>query len=244
MNPRRVIPCLLLGEEGLVKTVRFKSPKYVGDPLNAVRIFNEKEADELILLDITATVRSKPPRFELIREVSGECFMPLAYGGGIRSLADMEKIFKCGVEKVVLNTIALEKPELVREAARRFGSQSIVVCVDYRRNFWNRSNARTRHGSRRVNMSELEAVRQLAAEGAGEIILQSVDRDGTRTGYDLERIREVSDSVGVPVVALGGAGSAEDLDRALKSGASAAAAGSLFVLHGKHRAVLISYPGR
>lgn len=238
----RVIPVLLLDERRLVKTVRFSAPRYIGDPINAVRIFNRKEVDELILLDISPAAAERGPQFDFIREIVSEAFMPVAYGGGVRTLAHMEKLFALGVEKISLNTAAEELPGLLAEAAKVFGRQSIVAAVDFRRRLLGRVAALTRRGTRELPRTPVEQARAAADVGAGEILLQSVDRDGTFSGYDLPMIQAVSSAVDVPVIACGGAGSITDMAAALVHGASAAAAGSLFVFHGKLRAVLISYP--
>lgn len=239
----RVIPCLLLKDNGLVKTVKFKDPKYVGDPINAVKIFNEKEVDELLFLDITASVRGGRPSFKMISEIAGECFMPLAYGGGIRSLEDIKELFSIGVEKVSINSYAAENPSFVRAAAKAFGAQSIVVSLDVKKNLFGGYEVRTHGGSRNTRMDPVTVARQMEEAGAGEIFLNSIDRDGTRQGYDIELIRKVTSSVNVPVIACGGAGKIEDFAEAVKrGGASAVSAGSFFVFYGKHRAVLITYP--
>jgi cyclase len=238
----RVIPVLLLGADGLVKTVRFGSPRYVGDPINAVRIFNEKEVDELILLDLEATPGGRPPRFDLIEEVAQECFMPLCYGGGVRSLEDMQTLVTRGVEKVAVTTAAVEDPALVTAAAERFGSSSVVVGIDVKRGWLRRPTVWTHGGRRNTGHDPVAWAVEMEKRGAGEILLNSVDRDGTMSGYDSALIKAVAEAVGVPVIACGGASTVEDLLGVLSLGASAAAAGSLFVFQGKHRAVLISYP--
>lgn len=239
----RVIPCLLLSNSGLVKTVQFARPRYVGDPINVIRIFNDKEVDELAVLDITATSTSREPQFEHIAEMAGECFMPMSYGGGITTLQQIERILKLGVEKVCLNTAAIARPELVTEAAQAFGSQSIVVSLDVRRTFFGRYRVYTHAGRTGTNWDPIALARHMESRGAGELLLTAVDCDGTMAGYDLELTRSVANAVSIPVVACGGAGSIQDLGSAIKQGnASAAAAGSMFVFHGKHRAVLISYP--
>ena len=244
MLAKRVIPCLLLDRGRLVKTVRFTDPKYVGDPINAVRIFNDKEVDELILLDIGATRRATAIDFDLIMELAGECFMPFAYGGGIASLTDIEKLFRLGVEKAVINTAAVETPGLVREAAVSFGSQSIVVSVDVKRNWRGKHIVRVRGGSRDAGIALFDHLAAMQDDGVGEFVINSIDRDGTREGYDIELLRDIAGAVDVPVIALGGAGSLRDLRAAADAtGTSALAAGSLFVLHGPNRAVLIQYPG-
>lgn len=243
MSRVRVIPCLLLKGSGLVKTVKFRKPRYVGDPINAVRIFNDKEVDELIFLDITATVEDRPPPLKKITEIAGECFMPLCYGGGVKSLEDMQAIFSAGVEKIALNTAAIENPDLLASAAARFGSQSLVAAIDVRKTLLGKHQVWTRSGTRNTGRDPVQMARELESRGAGEILLNSIDRDGTRSGYDLDLVERVASSVKVPVVALGGAGGVDDLARAVKqAGASAVAAGSLFVFHGKHRAVLINVP--
>lgn len=239
----RVIPCLLLKGLGLVKTIKFRDPTYVGDPINAVRIFNDKEVDELIFLDIDATVAGRAPNYDLIARIASECFMPLGYGGGIRSTDDIKRILGIGVEKVVLNSAAVHNPELVKAASDLFGSQSIVVSVDVKKTLLSGYGVYI-HGGR-VN-AKLDPVRhavKMAAMGAGEIFLNSIDRDGTMKGYDVGLIREVAGNVSVPVIACGGAGKVGDFaDAVSKGGASAVSAGSIFVFHGKNRAVLINYP--
>lgn len=243
MVPVRVMPCLLLKGQGLVKTVRFKDPTYVGDPRNAVRIFNEKEVDELVILDILATPEGRRPRFDLIEEIVSEAFMPVAYGGGIRDIEDAARVLALGVEKVVLCTRAVEAPSFLREAAERFGSQSVVACLDVKKRLLGGYEVYTRGGRKGSGRDPVAAARLMEEMGAGEIVIQSVDRDGTQSGYDLELVRQVAGAVNIPVVAAGGAGKVEDFRRAVReAGASAVAAGSLFVFKGKHRAVLITYP--
>ena len=243
MIPVRVIPCLLLKNRGLVKTVKFADPKYVGDPINAVKIFNDKQADELIFVDIGATPRQSDPPFELLSEISSECFMPFAYAGGVRTMAHFTKLFALGVEKVCVNTQAARTPGLLTEAAREFGSQSVVGAIDAKRRIFGGYEARINGGREGTGVSPAEMACRFEDAGAGEIFLNDIARDGTMTGYDTTLIKEVTSAVSVPVVACGGAGSAADLSRAIhEGGASAAAAGSLFVFMGKHRAVLINYP--
>lgn len=238
----RIIPCLLLRGNGLFKTVQFKNEKYIGDIINAVRIFNEKEVDELIILDITATVENKSPRLELIKDIASECFMPLCYGGGIKSLSEIEQIFKAGVEKVSLNTSAVQNSKLITEASEVFGSQSIVASIDVKKNIFGKYQIYSHSGSKPYQVQLIEYVRQLERLGAGEILLNLIDRDGTRKGYDLDLIKSISQAVDIPLIACGGAGDITDFKKAFDAGASAAAAGSFFVLHGKHLAVLITYP--
>lgn len=233
-----MIPCLLLRDGGLWKTVRFGEERYVGDPINTARLFNDKEVDELVLLDITATVEGRRPSLSAIREVAGECFAPLCYGGGVRSLEDMHDIYSVGVEKVALNAAAVEQPELVAQAAARFGSQSVVVAIDVRA-----GEVVTHRGTRSTGLDPVEHARGATERGAGEILLTSVGREGTGAGLDTDLVERVAGAVGVPVVAHGGAGSVEHLGEAARAGASAVAAGSLFVFVGPYRAVLVTYPG-
>lgn len=247
----RVIPCLLLQGDGLVKTIQFKDPKYVGDPINAVRIFNKKEVDELIFLDIVASrkrqlfgPKATGPRTELIAKISDECFMPLSYGGGIKTVEQARDILGTGVEKISVNTQAVDDPSFVRKAADIFGSQSIVVAIDARRRPDGQYEVYTNGGARPRGIDPVSHARRAEELGAGEIFINSIDRDGTMEGYDLALIRAVSAAVKVPVIACGGAGRIEDFAPAVKAGASAVAAGSFFVFHGKRRAVLINYPAR
>jgi cyclase len=227
---------MTLDGESMVKTLRFDNAKYLGDPRNALRIFNTKQVDELVILDITATRQGRAPDLELVRELAGECFMPLAYGGGVSTVDQVEDLFRVGVEKVVVNTALTTEPELVAKATAEFGSQSIVASIDVRR--------------RRRNKVEVVGVgpdpvawaRRQAEQGAGELLLTAVERDGTAEGYDLDLVADVAGSVPVPVVACGGAGSLDDLGAVLRAGAAGAAAGRMFVTHGKHRASLVSYP--
>jgi len=245
MLKTRVIPCLLLRNNGLVKTVKFKDPKYVGDPINAVKIFNDKEVDELVFLDITATNENRGPAFKVISEIASECFMPLGYGGGIRTMDDIQRIFALGVEKVIINSSAHSNPSLVSAAAASFGSQSIVVSMDVKKNFFGKYTVHTCSGTKSTSTGPVEYARKMVELGAGELIVNSIDRDGTMGGMDTNLIAMVTAAVNIPVVACGGAGTIEHLHEAVsRGGASAVAAGSMFVFQGKHRAVLISYPER
>lgn len=239
----RVIPCLLLRGHGLVKTKRFKDAVYVGDPVNAVRIFSEKEVDELVLLDIDASREGREPNYELIAEIAGECFMPVAYGGGVRRLEQVRKLIRSGVEKVVVNSAAYASTEVIRAAADVFGSQAVVGAVDVKKPLFGGWKPMAKSGALDAGVALDAHVQALVKAGAGELFINSIDRDGTMGGFDLELIRCVSGAVDVPVIACGGAGSVEHLREAVQQGgASAVAAGSLFVFHGKHRAVLINYP--
>lgn len=241
----RVIPCLLLHSGGLVKTTRFKDPTYVGDPTNAIKIFNDKAVDELVFLDITASREGRGPSLEAIREFADECFMPVAYGGGIRTVDDARAVLALGVEKIVINTMALRRPQLVSELAAEFGSQAVVVSIDARKKLLGGYEVYANSGKERSGLQPTEHAKRMTELGAGELLITSIDRDGTQTGYDITLVRNVADAVAVPVIACGGAGTLDHLIRAVNEGhASAVAAGSMFVFHGRHRAVLISYPTR
>lgn len=242
MYRARVIPCLLLRGAGLVKTKRFADAVYVGDPVNAVRIFSEKEVDELVLLDIDASKDGREPNYELIAEVAGECFMPVAYGGGIRTLEQVRRVIRCGIEKVVINSAAYESTEVITQAAQVFGSQAVVGGVDVKKVLLGGYKPLAKSATVDPKIKLHEHLQRLVAAGAGEILLNSVDRDGMMAGYDVDLIEQVSAEVTVPVVACGGAGTVDHLKAGVAAGASAVSAGSMFVFHGKHRAVLISYP--
>jgi cyclase len=235
----RVIPVLLLQDEGLVKTVRFKNPKYIGDPLNTVRIFNEKEVDELILLNISSGLIP----WELLKEIAAECFMPLAYGGGIRTIEDIRRLLKSGIEKVIISSQLYHTLDFVSEAIKEFGSSTVVASLDVKKNLLGNYELYSNGGKVNTRKHPVQFARELERIGVGEIMLHAIDREGTMTGYDLKLISEVAAVVNIPVIASGGAATIADLDRAVnQAGASAVAAGSMFVFHGKHKAVLISYP--
>jgi cyclase len=238
----RLIPALLLRNGGLVKTVGFKNPTYVGDPINAVRIFNEKEVDEVVFLDIAATKTGKGPNFDLLADIASEAFMPFGYGGGVTSLDQVKRLLALGIEKIILNTVVAENPTFVEAAMRVAGSSSVVVSIDVRRTFLGKNAVYVRGGVQPTGKDPVQYAKEIERLGAGEVLLQSVDRDGTQMGYDLALVRAVSESVAIPVVAIGGAGSLQHFREAVQAGASAATAGSYFLFHGKHRAVLISYP--
>jgi imidazole glycerol-phosphate synthase subunit HisF len=238
----RIIPTLLIDGLGLVKTVRFRDRKYLGDPVNTVRIFNEKGADELILLDINATAQHADPQFDLLEEIASESFMPLGYGGGIKSVEQIRRILSIGYEKVVLNTNAYTSPTLVSEAAAAFGRQAVVVSVDVRRPRIGSPEVRIAGASQKVSSDPAAYCAEMEARGAGELFVTSIDRDGGQKGFDLDLITQVSKATRVPVVASGGAGQLSDFRAAIDAGASACAAGSMFVFNGRHRAVLITYP--
>jgi cyclase len=239
----RVIPALLLKGQGLVKTVKFKEPKYLGDPINIVRIFNDKEVDELVLLDITATPEKRGPQFDLLKNIASEAFIPLAYGGGIRSMDDVKKLLSIGIEKLIMNTSAVETPSLVREVADHAGSQAAVVSMDVKKGLLGKYEVLAHCGQKKTGLDPVKHAVEMERMGVGEILINSIDRDGTMQGYDLELVRKVADAVSVPVVACGGAGNLSHVSEVIKQGhASAAAAGSIFVFQGPLRGVLISYP--
>jgi imidazole glycerol-phosphate synthase subunit HisF len=238
----RVIPCLQVAGGELVKTRRFKDPVYLGDPINAVKIFNDLECDELIVVDVRATADEREPDYALIEEFASEAFMPLAYGGGIKSVEQVRRILSIGIEKIVISTAATDG-KLISAAAAIFGSQSIVVSVDVRKTLFGRREVWTRSATRSTGIDPLAYAMQMEGYGAGELFVQAVDLEGARTGYDLTLMKEISGAVKIPVIACGGAGTLEDIRLLLQSSSIAAAsAGTMFVLHGKHKAPLISYP--
>jgi cyclase len=242
MYQARVIPCLLVSGNGLVKTKKYKDAVYLGDPVNAVRIFSEKEADEIVILDIDASREGREPNYELIAEMAGEAFMPVAYGGGVRSLEQIRRLIRSGVEKVVINTLATESTDTIRAAVEVFGSQAIVGAVDVRRKFFGGYAVVAKSATVETRLNLPQHIESLVQAGIGELFINDVERDGTMAGYDLALVRSVAQAP-VPVVVCGGAGTLEHLRQAVhEGGASAVAAGSMFVFHGKHRAVLINYP--
>jgi len=242
MLKNRVIPSLLLKNGGLVKTTKFKDPKYVGDPINAIKIFNEKQVDELMVLDITASKEGREPNYSLIEQFAGECFMPLAYGGGIRTVEQAKRLFASGVEKICLQTAALENPGLVTELADRFGSQSVMVSLDIKKNWLGNPQVFSASREKTLSTNWLDLLHQLIKAGAGEVLLNAVDKDGTLAGPDLDLIQKASKAIEVPLIAVGGISSLDDIKAAVNVGASGVAAGAFFVYYGPHRAVLITYP--
>lgn len=238
----RVIPVLLLENGDLVKTVKFKKRIYVGDPINAVRIFNEEEADELCLLDISE--QNKEINYDLLEDIASEAFMPLSYGGRVRTIESVKKLFRIGFEKIIFNTALIEKPDLIKEAVDYAGSQSIVASVDIKRNITGKTRCYTNCGKKSIQMEIVSYLHHIESLGVGEILINSINNDGMMTGYDLETISDVCHNTKLPVICCGGAGSLKDMARAVKdSGAHAAAAGSMFVFYGPRKAVLINYPG-
>jgi len=242
----RITPCLLVKNGGLVKTINFGKPKYVGDPINAVKIFNEKEVDEIIVVDIDASVYQKEPDYVLIKNLAAECRMPLCYGGGVKTVEQIEEIISLGVEKVAISSAAISNPDLIAKAAAVVGSQSIVVVMDVKK-------VKSRelyelfvyNGRQSTGLGPLEFAKTAERLGAGELLINSIDCDGLMAGYDLQLARKVRDTTNLPMTVLGGAGSLEDIAALVESfGTIGAAAGSLFVFKGKFRAVLINYPSR
>ena len=241
----RVIPVLLLKDKGLVKTVKFAAPRYIGDPINSVRIFNEKEVDELVFLDVAATPGRRGPDMEILEDIAGEAFMPMACGGGITRLDEIRRIMSMGFEKVILGTVTYDNPDLVREAVAVYGAQAVVACIDVKKRLFGAHDLYTHSGTRRRDTALRDHLRRLVGLGVGEILVNSIDRDGTESGYDLAVVKAVAKEVSMPVIACGGAGSLDDFALAVREGGAAAvAAGSLFVYKGRRRAVLINYPER
>ena len=241
----RVIPCLLVNNGRLVKTVKFKNPSYIGDPVNAIKIYNEKEVDELILLDITATVEKRSPPFQLLSEVVDELFMPLTYGGGISSIEHIKKLLAMGIEKVSINSHAVENPSFIRQASELFGSQSIVVSMDVKKTLLGKYHLYTHGGKKNTGIDPVAFAQQMEKAGAGEILLYAMDRDGTMEGYDINLIRKVTDEISIPVISCGGAGNTSDFAKAVEDGGSSAvAAGSMVVYQNKNLGVLINFPTR
>ena len=241
----RIIPCLLVRDHGLVKTVNFRDSRYVGDPINAVRIFNEKEVDELMVLDIDATRLNREPDYEMISHLAAECRMPLCYGGGVKRSDQVQKIIQLGVEKVSISSAAVENPLLLTEAARVVGAQSLVVVLDVKKSRSGRGHeVWIRNGSVNTERNPAEMAKEMEGLGAGEIVINSIDDDGLMKGYDLTLVQQVLGSITIPLTVLGGAGTLEDMKGLIRQyGAIGLAAGSMFIFKGAYRAVLINYPG-
>ena len=240
----RIIPCLLVKNKGLIKTVHFKGGKYLGDPINAVRIFNEKEVDELMVLDIDASAERAEPDFKMIENLAAECRMPFCYGGGVKTAGQVQRIISLGVEKVAISSAAIETPELISRVAGEMGSQSVVAVMDIRKKMLGGNyEVRTHNGKKSTGKCPIAFARELEERGAGEIVINSIDNDGMMNGYDLALVDEIRRTVTVPITVLGGAGSLEDVGKLIRRyGIIGAAAGSLFVFKGSYRAVLINYP--
>jgi cyclase len=242
MLKNRIIPALLLDQNNLVKTTNFKNPKYVGDPINIIHIFNEKEVDELLVLDISASKNKQPPNYSLIKDLASECFMPLTYGGGIQTIEQANQIFSLGIEKISIQNAAINNFNFVSDLAKRFGSQSIVVSIDVKKNWLGQQNFFHASQNKILKLDLNSLIKDLVNAGAGEILLNSVDKDGTLSGPDLKLIEHFSQLIEVPLIAAGGISSLSDIKAAVDAGASAVAAGAFFIYYGPHRAVLITYP--
>lgn len=242
----RITPCLLVKDKGLVKTINFQKPKYVGDPINAVKIFNEKEVDELIVLDIDATTENREPDYNMIEHLAEECRMPLCYGGGVKSVEQVKRIIGLGVEKVAISSAALENPALVRAAADRVGNQSVVVVLDVRKRLIaNKYDVFIHNGKMKTEKDPVALAMQMESLGVGEIVINSIDHDGVMKGYDLALVEKIREAINVPLTVLGGAGTLQDIGQLIsKYGIIGCAAGSLFVFKGMYKAVLINYPNR
>lgn len=239
----RVIPCLLLKNNSLVKTVKFKNEAYIGDPINAIRIFNDKEVDELVILDISASMENKNPNFELIMSLASECFMPFSYGGGVNSIDHIEKLNSLGVEKVIINSAAFENEQFVIDAVKKFGQSSIVLSIDIKRDLFGNYSAYIFGGTKKVKYSLLELLKKANEWQVGEVIINCINRDGEMKGYDEQLFKLATKILNMPLVALGGAGTFSHMESLIRNtGISAVAAGSLFVYYGPHKAVLINYP--
>lgn len=239
----RVIPTLLINERSLIKTIKFDNPRYLGDPINAIKIFNEKSVDEIAIFDYLAPRKNLDPDFEFIRQLSEECFMPFAYGGGINSLEKIERIIKNGAEKVIINSASLNSV-FIKEAVDHFGSQSIIASVDVKKKLFGGYDTFTNAGSISLGINPIEHSKNLEDLGVGEILLTSIDHEGMMNGYDLKLIALVSAVLKIPLIANGGAGDLKHITEAITSGANSIAAGSLFAYYGKHKAVLINYPSQ
>lgn len=242
MRPR-IIPCLLLQNRNLVKTTKFKHPIYIGDPINTIRIFNEKEADEIIILDISRDRYERGPDIQLLEELASECFMPMAYGGGVRNFEDARNVFSCGIEKIIVNRMAVFNKEELTKIIEHYGSQAVVLSIDVNKTWYGKRKIYTNGGNKAVNIPLDKYIADLQNIGIGEIFINDIDKDGTMSGYNIPLLKEVSSNSLVPVIGCGGAGSIEDIENAFCEGnVSAACAGSFFIFQGPYKAVLITYP--
>ncbi|MBN1294303.1 MAG: imidazole glycerol phosphate synthase subunit HisF [Candidatus Latescibacteria bacterium] len=245
MLKTRVIPSLLIRNGGLIKTVRFKNARYVGDPINAIKVFNDKEVDELAVIDIDASRDNRGPDFKMLGRINKEAFMPLAYGGGVSTLEQVRKVLGLGYEKIIINSHAIQNRSFITEAANICGSQSVVVCIDVKKTVFGGYHVYDHLKKKVHKIVALDYACEVEKRGAGELLIYSVDRDGTFGGYDIALLKVITSGVSIPVVALGGAGNIKDFSAAVgEAGVSAVSAGSFFVFHGPHRAVLITYPDR
>jgi imidazole glycerol-phosphate synthase subunit HisF len=242
----RIIPCLLVKDKGLVKTVNFRNPKYVGDPINAVRIFNEKEVDELMVIDIDATVEKREPDYVMVERLAAECRMPLCYGGGVTTSDQVRKLIQLGVEKVAISSAAISNPAIVTQAAEKVGNQSVVVVLDVKKKLLSsKYESYTHNGLKATGKNPLELAIQMEKLGAGEIVINSIDQDGVMKGYDFHISDKIRNAINIPLTVMGGAGSLDDIGKLInRYGSIGASAGSLFVFKGIYKAVLINYPNR
>lgn len=245
MLKTRIIPCLQLINESLVKTIKFGKQTYIGDPINTVRIFNELEVDELCFLDIRASVENRLPNLDILRQIANECFMPLSYGGGVRDFETAQKILLIGFEKIVINTIANKNPSVLKKISEHFGTQAVVGSIDVKKNIWGKYQVFVNDGREKISIDPIEYAQQLERQGVGEILLTSMDKEGTWSGFDIDLTRKVTDAVSIPVIANGGAGSIEHIGEVVKKGhASAVGLGSLVVYQKKGMGVLVNFPDR
>ena len=241
----RIIPCLLVHQKGLVKTVNFKHPKYVGDPINAVRIFNEKEVDELMVLDIDATAENREPDYKMIENLAAECRMPLCYGGGVKTVEQAQRIFSLGVEKIALSSAAVEDSSLITKIGEVVGTQSVIVVLDVKKKLLGGYEVYTHNGKKKTGKDPVEFAKQLQKLGAGEVVVNSIDNDGIMKGFDFTIIDKIRQAITIPMTVLGGAGSLEDISKVIdKYKIIGVSAGSLFVFKGVYKAVLINYPSK
>jgi len=241
----RIIPCLQLIDQSLVKTVQFKKHGYIGDPINTVRIFNELEVDELCFLDIRATVQKRTPNIKILSEIANECFMPLSYGGGVKNIETAKEILSIGFEKIVINTAAIEDPKLITNLAKHSGNQSIIISIDIKKTLLGNYVIYSHDGTKKTKLDPLSWAKQAEELGAGELLITSMDRDGTWKGFDINIIKQISESVNIPVIANGGAGSIEDIEKIVNKGkASAVALGSMVVYQQKGMGVLVNFPDK
>lgn len=241
----RIIPCLQLIDESLVKTVKFGKHGYIGDPINTVRIFNELEVDELCFLDIRATVENREPNYRILHEIADECFMPLSYGGAVRDASTAAKILSIGFEKIVINSAATENPDLITQVAEKSGAQSVVGSIDVKKNLWGKYHVYSHDGTKKTNLHPVEWAIKLQQLGAGELLITSMDRDGTWSGFEIDIIKEISSNVSIPVIANGGAGTIEHIGKIVKEAAvSAVAVGSMVVYQAKDLGVLVNFPDK
>ncbi|WP_417328166.1 AglZ/HisF2 family acetamidino modification protein [Halarcobacter sp.] len=243
MLQKRVIPCLLLHKGGLYKTERFKKPTYIGDPINAIKIFNEKEVDELMFIDIDASSQNKEPNYKIIEDISSECFMPLCYGGGVKTIDQMKKIYTLGVEKISISSQSILNPYFIKEASSLFGSQSVIVTIDIKKDFWGNKKVFINNGKKNTKLNPIDFIKQIEFLGAGEVVINSIDNDGVMNGYDLELLKEIKSNTKIPIIALGGAGNLNHIREVFEvSNIDAAACGSMFLYQGPLKGILISYP--